>query len=86
MSYAGLRPDPEFNAWFYQGSDVLCVPSRSALNAKRGSAHKAPLPRKTPYGARVALQHCLILHMGKRKIILQGGMLDVNSIVGAVLP
>ena len=60
---------------------------------KGRGANETPLPRKTPHGAQVALQHCLILHMSKRKIILQGGGWDVNKRValfyrdaGIVLP
>ena len=38
----------------------------------------APLPRKTPCAAQVALQHCPILHMSKRKSMIPTGFYTVN--------
>ena len=49
---------------------------------KGRGANETPLPRKTPYGAQVALQHCLILHMGKRRIILHGENLSCQLFPG----
>ena len=37
---------------------------------KKERYRKAPLPRKTSYATRVALQHCPALHMSKRKFMV----------------
>ena len=56
--------------------------SEFSLKRKKERHLAAPLPRKTSYTAQVALQHCPILCMSKRKIILQ--QVDTYVNIGCV--
>lgn len=42
--------------------------------------HKVPLPRKTTYATRVALQHCPVLHMCKRSFMIPNDITNVNNL------
>lgn len=56
---------------------MLCGNRISRANAKE-RYRMAPLPRKTSCAAQVALQHCPILHMSKRKSMIPTEFHTVN--------
>jgi len=53
---------------------------------KKERYRKAPLPRKTSYVTRVALQHCPALHMSKRKIMVPNTFCVVKVLSGSIPP
>ena len=75
-SGASPRTPGSLTRSFYQGSDVVWK-LNSRANAKE-RYRMAPLPRKTSCAAQVALQHCPILHMSKRKSMIPTEFHTVN--------
>ena len=53
---------------------------------KKERYRKAPLPRKTSYVTRVALQHCPALHMSKRKFMVPNTFYVVKVLSGSIPP
>ena len=60
------------------GSPEKTFPVGCFLNSFHIPPLRAPLPRKTSCAAQVALQHCPILHMSKRKSMIPTEFHTVN--------